>query len=115
MRGSARRAGRPLRRLTRLLLGRNELRRPCDRIEGLVVASLSAAFLTLAVATAVFAGRLYQSQHAMAAPRADGCCGPVPAWAGGQQPDDGGEGHMAAAQRDAAVRHPDYGDRSRHL
>ena len=67
MRGSARRAGRPLRRLTRLLLGRNELRRPCDRIEGLVVASLSAAFLTLAVATAVFAGRLYQSQHAMAA------------------------------------------------
>jgi len=67
MRGSARRAGRPLRRLTRLLLGRNELRRPCDRIEGLVVASLSAAFLTLAVAAAVFAGRLYQSQHAMAA------------------------------------------------
>ena len=37
MKGSARRPGRPLRRLGRLLLGRNELRRPTDRIEALIV------------------------------------------------------------------------------
>jgi len=67
MRGSARRASRPRRRRVRLLLGRNELRRPCDRIEGLVVASLVAAFLTAAIAAACFAGHLYQSERAMAA------------------------------------------------
>ncbi len=60
MRDSARRAGRPLKRLGRLL-GRNELRRPADRIEGLVVAALAAAFLTAAVAAAFFAGHIYQS------------------------------------------------------
>src|SRR5258708_12399937 len=68
MRGSARRPGRPLRRLGRLLLGRNELRRPTDRIEVLIVASLTATFLTAAIVAAVLAGHLYQSQHAMAAP-----------------------------------------------
>jgi len=67
MRGSARRPGRPLRRLGRLLLGRNELRRPTDRIEVLIVASLTATFLTAAIVAAVLAGHLYQSQHAMAA------------------------------------------------
>jgi len=54
-------------RLRRLLLGRNELRRPCDRIEGVVLVSLLrglslyAAFFTACVAAAVFAGHLYQS------------------------------------------------------
>jgi hypothetical protein len=67
MRGSARRAGRPLRRLARRFLGRNELRRPADRIETAVIACLVAAFLTAAVAAACFAGHLYQSEHAAAA------------------------------------------------
>jgi len=61
MRGSAHRAGHPLRRLRRLLLGRNELRRPADRIEAAVIAGLVAAFLTVAVAAMCFAGHLYQS------------------------------------------------------
>jgi hypothetical protein len=66
MRDSARRAVRRLLRLGRLLLGRNELRRPCDRIEGAVAFSLLAAFLTAAVVAACFAGRLDESEHAMA-------------------------------------------------
>jgi hypothetical protein len=67
MRGSARRAGRPLRRLGRLLLGRNELRRPADRIEAAVIVCLVAAFLTAAVTATCFAGHLYQSEHTAAA------------------------------------------------
>jgi hypothetical protein len=67
MSGSARRAGRPLRRLARLLLGRNELRRPADRIEAGVIIILAAAFLTAAIAAACLAGHLYRSQHAAAA------------------------------------------------
>jgi hypothetical protein len=67
MRGSARRAARPLPRLRRLVLSRNELRRPSDRIEGAVIMSLAAAFVTIAVAAACFAGHLRQSQPASAA------------------------------------------------
>jgi hypothetical protein len=67
MSGSARRAGHPLRRLGRLLLGRNELRRPADRIEGAVIMSLVAAFLTATVAAASFAGHLYRSEYAVTA------------------------------------------------
>src|SRR5689334_1390700 len=67
MRGSARRAGRPPQHLARRLLGRNELRRPADRIETAVIVCLVAAFLTAAVAAACFAGHLYQSEHAAAA------------------------------------------------
>jgi hypothetical protein len=59
--------GVPRPRLTRLLLGRNELRRPCDRIEGAVLIALSAAFLTATVAAALLAGHLYQSQVGAAA------------------------------------------------
>jgi hypothetical protein len=57
---------RPLARLARLLLGRNELRRPSDRIEGCVVAVLLAAFLSATVAAGVLAVRTYQSQRAAA-------------------------------------------------
>src|SRR6266702_878353 len=64
MRGPARRTGRPLPRLRRLLFGRNELRRPSDRIERAIVVSLAAAFLTALVAAAFFAGHFYQSQRA---------------------------------------------------
>ncbi|HEX9353471.1 MAG TPA: hypothetical protein VF933_06605 [Streptosporangiaceae bacterium] len=67
MRGPARRTGRPLPRLRRLLFGRNELRRPSDRIERAIVVSLAAAFLTALVAAAFFAGHFYQSQRALAA------------------------------------------------
>jgi hypothetical protein len=56
-----------LRRLGRLLLGRNELRRPADRIEGIVVALLAAAFLAVTVAAASFARHLYRTERAMAA------------------------------------------------
>jgi len=67
MTDSARRARRPRRRRRRLLLGRNKLRRPSDRIEGLIVAFLAAAFLTAAIAAACFTGHLYQSERATAA------------------------------------------------
>src|SRR5690348_11291759 len=64
-------AGRPLRRQERLLLGRNQLRRPADRIEAAVIVCLVAAFLTAAVAAAGFAGHLYQSEHIAA--ESDSC------------------------------------------
>lgn len=67
MRGSARREGRALRRLGRLLLSRNALRRPADRVEGAVVVALMAAFLAATVGAACFAGHLYQSERAAAA------------------------------------------------
>jgi hypothetical protein len=67
MRGSALRAGRPLRRLFRLLFRRNELRRPADRAERAVVVALAAAFLAAAVASVCFAWHLYQSEHTAAA------------------------------------------------
>jgi hypothetical protein len=57
----------PLPRLARLLLGRNELRRPCDRIEGAIVVALSAAFVTVIALAALFAGHVYHSQRAAAA------------------------------------------------
>jgi len=51
-------------RLARLLTGRNALRRPVDRIEGVVLVALSAAFLA-AVAFACLVGiHTYQSQRA---------------------------------------------------
>lgn len=55
---------RPLARLARLLLGRNELRRSSDRIEGCVIAVLLAAFLTATVTAGILAVRTYQSQRA---------------------------------------------------
>ncbi len=56
-----------LRRMTRLLIGPSTLRRPSDRIEGAVMALLSAAFLA-AVAIAVIAGwRFCDTQNAQAA------------------------------------------------
>jgi len=67
MTGSARKPGCPLRRLGRLLLGKNELRRPADRIEAALILSLAAAFLIAAIAAICFAGHLYQTQHTAAA------------------------------------------------
>jgi hypothetical protein len=67
MSGKVRQLGGPLPRLGRLLLGRNALRRPCDRIEGAVLIILSAAFLAVIGLAALLAGHVYQSQHAIAA------------------------------------------------
>jgi hypothetical protein len=53
--------------MSRLLIGRNELRRRSDRIEGIVLAALSAAFLAIAVTAALYGAHIYQSQRAAAA------------------------------------------------
>src|SRR5690242_13220126 len=67
MRGSARRTGRPRWHPGRVFLGRNELRRPADRVEGAVVVALVAAFLAATVASVCFAWHLYQSERLAAA------------------------------------------------
>ena len=54
-------------RLARLLIGRNRLRRPSDRLEGFIVILLAATFLAAVAAAPYFGERLYQSQHADAA------------------------------------------------
>ncbi len=54
-------------RLARLLVGRNRLRRPSDRLEGFLVILLTAAFLAAVAAAPYFGERLYQSQRADAA------------------------------------------------
>ena len=64
MSAESRRTGRPLRRMARLLLGKNELRRLSDRIEGAILVALSVAFLTAAVVAAFLAGHIYQWQRA---------------------------------------------------
>jgi len=66
MTGSSRETGRPLRRLGRLLFGKNELRRPADRIEAALIVSLAAAFLIAAILVICFAGHLYHAQHTAA-------------------------------------------------
>lgn len=53
--------------LARLFFGQNELRRPCDRIEGALVAALSAVFLIAAVVAACLAGHIYHSERAATA------------------------------------------------
>ena len=67
MRGSARRASRPVRRVGRLIFGRNKLRRRADRVEGVVVVAVAAAFLVAAVASVCLARHVYQSERAEAA------------------------------------------------
>jgi ABC-type glycerol-3-phosphate transport system permease component len=54
-------------RLARLLLVPNRLRRPSDRLEGLLVMLLAAVFLVAVAAAPCFAEHLYQSQRADAA------------------------------------------------
>lgn len=54
-------------RLARLLTGRNALRRPVDRIEGVVLVALSAAFLAAVSFACVFGTHTYQSQRAATA------------------------------------------------
>jgi hypothetical protein len=59
-----RRLFRAVHRLARLLIGRNPLRRPHDRIEGALLLALSAAFLAAMAAASLIGVRLYQSQRA---------------------------------------------------
>jgi hypothetical protein len=66
MTGRARARARAV-RLARLLLGPNRLRRPCDRIEGLLAMLLAAGFLVAVAAAPSFAEHLYHSQRAGAA------------------------------------------------
>lgn len=54
-------------RLARLLIGPNRLRRPSDRVEGLLAVLLAAAFLAAVAAAPSFGEHLYQSQRADAA------------------------------------------------
>jgi hypothetical protein len=106
MNREVRRAGRPLPRLARLLAGRNELRRPSDRIEGAVLVALSAAFLTAAVMAALLAVHIYQSQRATAA-------GLRPAVAVLSQPGPvAGSAVEPSAQAQARWRLPDGTERS---
>jgi hypothetical protein len=55
---------RAVHRLARLLVGRNPLRRPYDRIEGAVLLVLSAAFLAAMAGASLAGTHLYQSQRA---------------------------------------------------
>jgi hypothetical protein len=54
-------------RLARLLIGRNRLRRPSDRLEAILVMLLAAVFLAAVIAAPFFGERLYQAQRAAAA------------------------------------------------
>jgi hypothetical protein len=54
-------------RLARLLIGPNGLRRPCDRLEGLLIVLLVAAFGVAVAAAPFFAEHLYQSERGDAA------------------------------------------------
>jgi hypothetical protein len=53
-------------RLARLLTGRNALRRHVDRIEGVVLVALSAAFLAAVAVAGIVGTHTYQSQRAAA-------------------------------------------------
>jgi hypothetical protein len=50
--------------LARLLTGRNALRRPVDRIEGVILVALSAAFLAAVAFACIVGTHTYQSQRA---------------------------------------------------
>jgi hypothetical protein len=67
MKGKVRQVDGRLPRLARLIFGRNELRRPCDRVEGAILLAVSAAFLTAFALAALLAGHIYNSQSAAAA------------------------------------------------
>ena len=66
MPGEARVPG-PLRRPARILLGRNTLRRPSDRIEGVAVVLLGALFVIAVAAAPLIGTCVYQAQRAAAA------------------------------------------------
>jgi hypothetical protein len=66
-RSRGRRLIRAVHRLARLLAGRNPLRRPYDRIEGVLLLVLSVAFLAALAGASLAGTHLYQSQRAAGA------------------------------------------------
>jgi hypothetical protein len=93
-------------RAVRLLAGRNALRRPVDRIEGVVLATLSAAFGVAVVMAAIIGVHTYQSQSAAAAG-----LHPVTARLVQNGPLDGGLPHVLG-QAEARWRAPGGGEHS---
>jgi hypothetical protein len=67
MDAKVRAATRRVYRLVRWLAGRNELRRPVDRIEGAILVVLSAALVVAVAGAAVLGTHMYQSQRAASA------------------------------------------------
>jgi hypothetical protein len=63
----ARTAQRAVRRWARMLMGRNELRRSSDRVEGAVMLLLLAAFLAVIAGAFVLGAHIYRHQRAEAA------------------------------------------------
>lgn len=63
----ARTAERPMRGRARMLMGRNQLRRGCDRVEGAVVLLLLVAFLAAIVGAFFLGEHIYRQQRAEAA------------------------------------------------
>ena len=61
---NARGAPRRVSGLVRLLAGRNALRRPVDRIEGVILVAVSAAFLVAVAVASILGTHTYQSQRA---------------------------------------------------
>jgi hypothetical protein len=61
--GIARRVGSRVSGLSRLLAGRNPLRRSYDRIEGAVLVTLAAAFLLAVAGASVLGGHVYGAQQ----------------------------------------------------
>ena len=59
--------GGPLRRMARLLMRPNDLRRPTDRVEAVIVGLLAAAFLAAVAVAPGLAARIYQWESARAA------------------------------------------------
>jgi hypothetical protein len=53
--------------MLRMFVRRNELRRPSDRVEGVVVAVLLAAFIVGVIAAALLAAHVYRSEQATTA------------------------------------------------
>lgn len=87
------RATRWMPRLARWLTGRNALRRPVDRIEGVVMVALIAAFCVAVAVAAVFGAHTYQAQRAATAGLR-----PAVAWLMQAGPADVGLGHAGQAE-----------------
>lgn len=102
----ARGATRRMYRAVRLLAGRNALRRPVDRIEGVVLMTLSAAFGLAVVMAAIFGVHTYQSQRAAVAD-----LHPAAAWLVQDGPLDGGQAHVVG-QAEARWRTPGGAEQS---
>lgn len=89
----ASRATRRLPRLARWLTGRNALRRPVDRIEGVVLVALTAAFGVAVVMASIFGAHIFQAERAATA-----ALHPATARLIQAGPPGGGLGHVGQAE-----------------